>query len=118
MQHLSTRRRLLSEAGSVTAEFAISLPVMMSVLLVLLSTFSIQLQRFDLAEQSAMLARAAARGEETQVLDQLAVGPTSYEIYKLANLVCAKAERPVRLLNLSAPMFMLTDRHCARAEGL
>lgn len=113
-----TLRRLRSEHGSVTAEFAIALPAMMSVLMILLSTFSIQLQRFDLAEQSAMIARAAARGENSQVLDQLARGQTSYQIYRVASLVCAKAERPVQLLNLNAPIFTLVDKHCARSEGL
>ena len=110
--------RLHAEQGSVTAEFAIALPAVMSVLMVLLSTFSIQLQRFDLAEQAAMLARAAARAESAETLSALAGSETEFEITNLANLVCAKVQRPVQILNLSAVVFKLVDEHCARAEGL
>jgi hypothetical protein len=61
----------LEDRGSVTAEFAIILPVVMLVLFLALSVLSLQASRIALVEVAAEGARALARGESEQLLNQL-----------------------------------------------
>lgn len=114
------RHRLVwsSEQGAVTAEFAIAMPAVMAVVLVLLGAFAMQLQRFELSEQAAVAARAFARGEELSLIEGWFKKPTSIEFLEQDELVCAVAIKPLAPLGLGSMLLELSAKHCARRSGL
>ncbi len=107
-----------NEIGSATAEFAIVMPAIMGLVLVMLSAFSIQIQKFQLIQQAATAARAFARGEPVELIESWFSANTDIELTEARQFVCANAIRKVKLLGLEAASFEIAAQHCARESGL
>ncbi|MEI6590948.1 MAG: hypothetical protein WCO24_02985 [Actinomycetes bacterium] len=108
--------RLTQENGSVTAELAVTLPVVGFMLAVIVGVFGMQVQRLQLAADAATAARAVARGESTWVAEQLVrKANRTVEFTSPSDLICAAISQPVALAGL--PKFDLTEHSCARKAG-
>ena len=108
----------VGELGSVTAEFAIVMPAIMGLVLVMLSAFSIQIQKFQMMQQAATAAKAFARGEPVELIDSWFSANTDIEFAESGQFVCANAIRKVKLLGLEAASIEIATQHCARESGL
>ena len=108
----------VGERGSVTAEFAIVMPAIMGLVLVMLSAFSIQIQKFQMMQQAATAARAFARGEPVDLIENWFSANTEIELVESGQFVCANAIRKVKLLGLEAASIEIATQHCARESGL
>ncbi len=109
--------RLTQEHGSVTAELAVTLPVVGFMLAVIVGVFGLQVQRLQLAADAATAARAVARGEDTAIAQQLVLKANRKVEFTTPNdLVCAAITQPVAVAGL--PSFELTEQSCARKAGL
>lgn len=108
------RRRPLGERGAVAAEFAVTLPAIVLVLLLALGALSAGARLVRLQDAAADAARLVARGEATErALSPLdAVGGTG-AVTRRGDLVCVTARAP-------APFALppLTATSCALAGGL
>lgn len=112
-------RKVDSEAGSVTAEFALLVPAALLVLLLSISTFSIQAKRMALVELAAEGARELARGETQTSLDALIAESKlnpSYEIHHQNLLICLKLSTQANLSWLG--LLPISESQCARKSGL
>lgn len=102
------RSLLRTQTGSVTAEFAITLPAVIMVASVLLAGMSAGVQQVKLAQSASLLARASARGEDTAALaKQLHV---DFKNYFLEDFACVKAT--------VQNVVTLEEDSCARKLGL
>lgn len=101
-----------SEAGSVTAEFAVTLPAVLSVFALLFSLLGLQVERVQLVTTSGVAARAASHlmtDIEVQVLvAKLAPGST-VQVSHDAEVVCASVTK-----NL---LISITEKICTRMQG-
>lgn len=94
----------------MTAEFAVALPAVMAVAALLLGGAGLQLQRLQLFETAATLARAAARGESQEQLSALAAQVEPHAKLNLSyteDFVCVRLERG-----------LAGERACERKAGL
>ena len=110
--------RLATDVGSVTAEFAIAMPAVMSVVLILLGSFSLQMQKFDLTEKAAIAARAFARGESIDLIESAFGKAIKLDLIDKGELVCATAQRQVSIMGFENYLFAINASHCARRTGL
>ncbi len=110
--------RLATDVGSVTAEFAIAMPAVMSVVLILLGSFSLQMQKFDLTEKAAIAARAFARGESIDLIEGAFGKAINLDLTDKGELVCAAAQRQVGILGFKNDLLAINASHCARRTGL
>lgn len=94
-------RRLLSESGAVTAEFAMLLPTVVFVLGISLASIAAQVQRVQLVVQAADSARAVARGEHV----------AGIVLSHSGQLICVKVSAP------SGFGFDFSEQACAREAG-
>lgn len=107
-----------AERGSVTAEFAVVMPAVIAVMLVMLAAFSIQVQIFELSQQAAIAARAFGRGEPLELIEGWFKGKVQVEFEQRGQLVCATALRQVTLPGFAAATMPIAAEHCARESGL
>lgn len=107
-----------SQQGSVTAEFAIAMPAVMAVVLILLGSFSLQIQKFELTEKAAIAARAFARGESLDLIESALGKHAEFDLIEKGELVCAQAQRKVPILGFENKIFAINASHCARRTGL
>ena len=113
-----------SELGSVTAEFALILPAVLLILVFSLSALAMQSNRMALIELAAEGARALARGETEEVLNNLiqdrALTPqpqTKLEYESLS--ICLVLSQNIKLPILGNFIdFPVLERQCARKSGL
>jgi hypothetical protein len=110
--------RLATDVGSVTAEFAIAMPAVMAVVLILLGSFSLQMQKFDLTEKAAIAARAFARGESLVLIEGAFGKAINLDLIDKGELVCAEAQRQVSIMGFENDLFAINASHCARRTGL
>lgn len=110
--------RINDSLGSVTAEFAIAMPAVMAVVLILLGSFSLQMQTFDLTEKAAIAARAFARGESIDLIEGAFGKAIKLDLIDKGELVCAAAQRQVGILGFENDLFAINANHCARRTGL
>jgi ribosomal protein S18 acetylase RimI-like enzyme len=89
-----------------------------SVMLVMLATFSIQVQKFELSQQAAIAARAFGRGEPLELIESWFRGNVQVEFEQRGQLLCATALRKVTLLGFAAAPISIAAEHCARESGL
>jgi hypothetical protein len=114
----SQRTSMASDIGSVTAEFVIAMPAVIAVVLILLGSFSLQLQKFDLTEKAAIAARAFARGESVDLIEGAFGKTINLDLIDKGELVCAEAQRQVGILGFENDLFAINASHCARRTGL
>ncbi len=110
-----------NDVGSITAEFALTLPSIALVLSITLGASSLQLQRFELISLAASASRALARGETVDLVEMLkkqfgsGVEVTS-EVTE--DLICVKASKTATLGSLQGFNFDLAETECSRKSGL
>lgn len=121
----SDRKRFgLKDRGSVTAEFAIILPVVMLVLFLALSVLSLQASRIALVEMAAEGSRALARGESENRLNQLLGefdlgGNVSFETSFRDLAVCLEVAQKHEIQAFGGLIpIELKEVQCARKGGL
>lgn len=111
-------RALRDERGSVTAEFAVTLPAVILVVAFVTTGLGITSQSVRLADAAAVVARQTARGDRGSVGDtlaRLAPGATVSESVGDA-LVCTELSRVAPIGPLQAAV-TLTSRSCAPTAG-
>lgn len=111
-----------SERGSVTAEFALGLPAVMLVLLLVIGMAMHGASRVALEDGARAAARELARGESAETAEQTARSAAGDEV---AVVISAEGEytrvvltRPVRVLGLIQLDTELTSEASARTEHL
>ena len=116
--------QLLTEAGSVTAEFAIVLPGVLLILYFALSVMSIQMSRMMLVELAAEGSRAIARGEDQEIVSLLAADSgikrmPSHKISYLDSKVCLEVTQIYEISGFGGLFpIELSESQCARKGGL
>ena len=109
--------KLSNQAGTVTAELAVALPIVGFMLAVIVGIFSMQVQRLQLASDAAAAARAIARGEDQTMAVQLVQKPNrQIQFEDATELVCATISQPIAIAGL--PSFNMSEKFCARKAGL
>lgn len=106
------------ERGSVTAEFAIALPVLVLVLLLGAGLLGATAARIRLEDAAADAARLAARGEDdgrASAVVARAVPDAGVEIGRSDEFVCVTASVTVRLFGAAVAPVAATS--CALAGG-
>lgn len=110
------RRRLASERGSVTAEFAVVLPAVVLVVLVGVAALGAGARVVRLQDAAADAARLVARGEAVErAYSVVAAAGGSARVETRGDLVCVVASAPVPL---ALPIPELSATSCALAGGL
>ena len=111
-----------SERGSVTAEFALGLPAVMLVLLLVIGMAMHGASRVAMEDGARAAARELARGESAQSAEQIARSAAGDDV---AVAISAQGEythvvltRPVRVLGLIRLSTELTSEASARTEHL
>ncbi|MCU1579380.1 MAG: hypothetical protein JWP19_1584 [Rhodoglobus sp.] len=104
------------ERGSVTAEFAIALPAVVTVLACCLSGLQVAGQQLRLQDAAASAARAAARGGDPTAAARLAPG-ASVATWSDGDLVCARLEARSTALVGTLMALTLSATSCALGGG-
>ena len=110
-----------TERGSVTAELAIALPAVTMVLGITVAAFGLQIERLKLVSSAATIARAVARTEAAETINQLASqldASATLTLETRADLICARLQRSFNLPGLPGKAFDLSEVQCARKLGL
>lgn len=86
------------EAGSVTAEFALTLPAVIAILAVILGALTLSTQRIVTTSLAAEIARHEARGDHAAAAEQLTKLPQGTQIRRsdTANLHCVELTTGVK----------------------
>lgn len=111
-----TRRRRPWQAddrGSVAAEFAITVPAVLVVLLVGIAALSTGAHSVRLQDVASDAARLAARGEPDRAREFARAAGAAILIEHHGDIVCAVLESPVRVGPLPALGLTLHGRGCA-----
>lgn len=117
--HLFQYRRIVSCDGSITAEFAMVLPIAVTVLAFGISLMAIQAARIQLIEFSALASRAIARGESDFEVKQMFLDQNhsaSMDIKYENELVCVSIRDEKKIFWLGT--ITIDERQCARISGL
>jgi len=110
--------RLRHDRGSVTAEFAVTVPALLAVVGLVVAATGAARQSVALADAAAVVARQTARGDESAVpgtLARLAPGASATSSVE-GDLVCVRVERAVDVGPL-AGVVVLSSRSCAPGLG-
>lgn len=105
------RCRFRADAGSVTAEFAISLPAVVVVLALCLSGVQVAGQQLRLQDAAAAAARASARGDSTAIAARIAPG-ASVNRWSDGDLACVTVTARAALFAMP-----LSASGCALGDG-
>ena len=112
-------RFLGNQSGSVTAEFAVILPTVMTILFLGIQILAIQSDRMKLISLATDAARAISRGEEPSVVDELLAERAiraKVDIQHLEQSVCLKVLQSYRLVGFIG--FPIEEIQCVRKSGL
>jgi Flp pilus assembly protein TadG len=102
----------------VTAEFAVALPAVMSVIAIIIGIGQWQLQQHRLVVGAATIARAIARGEEQALVDEF-VGRLGAQLETSfgSNLVCARLSQASEVLGLASfGAIEVSEEQCAAKQ--
>lgn len=97
-----------------------ALPAVMLIVAIAIGSVSLQLKRIDLVSSASILARAIAREEPSEVVDQMvdSLGNlVHFELQEQNGLVCVQLVENVQIAGLEVKIFELSERQCARAVG-
>lgn len=113
-------RRQISDDGAVTTEFIVVLPVVLMILSISIGSMTAQLERLKLVSIAGMIARADARGEQTQQLNSLFAGQLvgrQLSLFSRDEMSCAEVSRTVNLTGLPGFGLRLAEEQCSRKLG-
>lgn len=108
------------DSGSVTAELVLTLPAVILVIALAIGAMSIQLQRMELVSKASILARAIARGETIEAVDEIVSNlgeQVGFEFSEAEGLVCVVLRSQVDLLGIDLTGLELIETQCAKAQG-
>lgn len=108
------------ESGSVTAELVLTLPAVLLIIGLALGAMSIQLQRMELVSAASTIARAIARDEPIEIVDQLVASlgeQVGFEIQEELGLVCVILRSEIGILSIDLTGLELIESQCAKAQG-
>ncbi len=104
------------ESGSVTAEFAVTLPAVLLVLVLCIGAGSVSVQRIEAQSAAAaaarMVARGEGRGQVTDAVGRLAPG-ASVRVQRRGDFVCADVSSEARFVAARSLGARVTGRACA-----
>ncbi len=112
------RLRLSAQTGAVTAELAVALPAVMLVVGLILAVGQWQLQQQRLLVGAATVARALARGESQDLVDEWARRlPAHLGISYGSNLVCVRLSQASALLGFERfAGLQVSEQQCAEKQ--
>lgn len=108
------------DSGSVTAELVLTLPAVLLIIGLALGAMSIQLQRMELVSAASTIARAIARDEPIEIVDQLVASlgeQVGFEIQEELGLVCVTLRSEIGILSIDLTGLELIESQCAKAQG-
>ncbi len=119
LRRRDSRRAPLGDQGSVAAEFAVTLPAALLLILVGAGALAAGVQTVRLQGAAADAARLIARGEPqpADVLVGRLAGGAAVRVDEGDGLVCVTLTSPVAVLGLGATGLDVTARACAAAGG-
>lgn len=121
MIHLSQTLRLQlksDERGSVTAEVALLTPAVLGLIALMLGLLAFQAQRVELIANSTAAARALARGEDRQSVENWLAEASKFaksDFTLDAEQSCVELQIASNLLG--GELWAITERSCARNLG-
>lgn len=121
MIHLSQALRLQlksDERGSVTAEVALLTPAVLGLIALMLGLLAFQAQRVELIANSTAAARALARGEDRQSVENWLAEASKFakpDFTLDAEQSCVELQIASNLLG--GELWAITERSCARNLG-
>lgn len=101
------------ETGSVTAEFALLLPAVIAVFMLMLQLLALQVERVQLAQAAGLAARASSHLVDHIEVQQLVrkIAPDATLIIEQdAELICATVTKP--------GLLVLAEKICTRVQGM
>jgi hypothetical protein len=113
--------RATSDAGVVTAEFAVVLPTVFMIMAISLATLSAQLERFKLVSVAGMISRAVARAEPLDSVKAVfaeQLEGRGFTIESIGTMVCAEVSQTLKIALLPDFGLRLAETQCARKIGL
>jgi hypothetical protein len=108
------------DSGSVTAELVLTLPAVLLIVGLALGAMSIQLQRMELVSAASTIARAIARDEPIEVVDELVSNlgeQVAFEIQEELGVVCVILRSEIGILSIDLTGLELIETQCAKAQG-
>jgi hypothetical protein len=115
------KTRATSDAGLVTAEFAVVLPTVFMIMAISLATLSAQLERFKLVSMAGMISRAVARAEPLDSVKAVfakQLEGLGFTIESTGTMVCAEVSQTLKIALLPDFGLRLAETQCARKIGL
>ncbi|RFA08367.1 hypothetical protein B7R54_03345 [Subtercola boreus] len=113
-------RWILDDRGTVTAEFAVALPVVLLVLLLSVAALQGAALQVRVVDAAAVAARTLARGDADADADDRVtrlVGEHSLASGTDGDFVCATVTAPIRFGQFAAAGLEARARSCALAGG-
>ena len=114
-------RRSSSDAGAITAEFAVVLPTVFLIVAISLGSISAHIEKVRLINIAGMISRALARAEPIDSINMLFASQLEGRNWRSSNrglLVCVEVARTVRLVGVADFGLRLAEEQCARKMGL
>jgi Flp pilus assembly protein TadG len=112
------RRRAADDEGSITAEFAVTMPAVILVLAFCLTGVQVAGQQLRLQDAAAAAARSLARGDSAAATaSRLAPGATVTQ-YNDGDIECVTLSDQPRVATGSMPGFTISASSCALGGGL
>ncbi|MSZ17724.1 MAG: hypothetical protein F2613_02140 [Actinobacteria bacterium] len=108
------------DSGSVTAELVLTLPAVLLIVGLALGAMSIQLQRMELVSAASTIARAIARDEPIEIVDELVSNlgeQVGFEIQEELGVVCVILRSEIGILSIDLTGLELIESQCAKAQG-
>jgi hypothetical protein len=112
--------RTRNQSGSVTAELVLTLPAVLLVIAIAISAMSVQITKLQLVASAVQIAKAVARGESAEFIDQLLADSgddIGFEIVESDDLVCVSLSSQVMFPGIDLAVLDLIETQCARAQG-
>lgn len=112
--------RFSSTRGSVTAELALTLPVVILIMTIAIGAMSLQSAKLQLINVAAMVASAVARGEPAELIDQLVASAgeqVAFELEELEDSICVKLSVTAPIAGIEIDFLEFAEKQCARASG-
>ena len=110
-----------SEAGAITAEFAVVLPTVFLIMAISLGSISAQVEKVRLINIAGMISRALARAEPIDSVNLVFDSQLDGRNWRSSNrglLVCVEVARTVSLVGVADFGLRLAEEQCARKMGL
>lgn len=104
----------------MTAELVLTLPVVILVMGLMIAAMSLQSTKLQLINVAAMVASAVARGEPTELIDELvatAGEKVAFELEELEDTVCVKLSVAAPLAGFEFGFLEIAEKQCARSAG-